>query len=43
MMINLFPEVPQNTISNQNEIIFVIDRSGNFIHSETFLKLIFYI
>ncbi|KAK8372876.1 hypothetical protein O3P69_016204 [Scylla paramamosain] len=28
LMLNLFPEVPTNTYSSRNEIIFVIDRSG---------------
>ena len=28
LMLNFFPEVPENTYSNRNEIIFVIDRSG---------------
>ncbi|KAK8723946.1 hypothetical protein OTU49_011621 [Cherax quadricarinatus] len=29
IMINLFPEVPSNSYSNKNEIIFIIDRSGS--------------
>ncbi|KAK8373589.1 hypothetical protein O3P69_014983 [Scylla paramamosain] len=29
LMLNLFPEVPTNTYSSRNEIIFVIDRSGS--------------
>ncbi|KAK8376844.1 hypothetical protein O3P69_010047 [Scylla paramamosain] len=28
LMLNLFPEVPTKTYSSRNEIIFVIDRSG---------------
>ncbi|XP_063855565.1 von Willebrand factor A domain-containing protein 5A-like [Scylla paramamosain] len=33
LMLNLFPEVPTNTYSSRNEIIFVIDRSGS-MHGE---------
>ncbi|KAK8378073.1 hypothetical protein O3P69_018790 [Scylla paramamosain] len=29
LMLNLFPEVPTNSYSSRNEIIFVIDRSGS--------------
>ncbi|CAL4145476.1 unnamed protein product, partial [Meganyctiphanes norvegica] len=29
LMINLFPEVPQESYSNKNEIIFIVDRSGS--------------
>ncbi|XP_063856771.1 von Willebrand factor A domain-containing protein 5A-like isoform X2 [Scylla paramamosain] len=29
LMLNLFPEVPTNTYSSRNEIIFVIDHSGS--------------
>ena len=28
LMLNLFPEVPADSYSSRNEIIFVIDRSG---------------
>ncbi|XP_063857438.1 von Willebrand factor A domain-containing protein 5A-like [Scylla paramamosain] len=33
LMLNLFPEVPTNSYSSRNEIIFVIDRSGS-MHGE---------
>ncbi|CAL4065069.1 unnamed protein product, partial [Meganyctiphanes norvegica] len=29
LMVNLFPEVPEASYSNKNEIIFIIDRSGS--------------
>ncbi|XP_050690301.1 von Willebrand factor A domain-containing protein 5A-like isoform X2 [Eriocheir sinensis] len=29
LMLNVFPEVPENTYSDKNEVIFVIDRSGS--------------
>ncbi|XP_050690346.1 von Willebrand factor A domain-containing protein 5A-like isoform X2 [Eriocheir sinensis] len=29
LMLNFFPEVPENTYSNKNEVIFIIDRSGS--------------
>ena len=28
LMLNLFPEMPENSYSNKNEIVFVVDRSG---------------
>ncbi|XP_050716857.1 von Willebrand factor A domain-containing protein 5A-like isoform X2 [Eriocheir sinensis] len=29
LMLNFFPEVPENTYSSKNEVIFIIDRSGS--------------
>ena len=28
LMINLFPQLPENSYSSRNEVIFVVDRSG---------------
>ncbi|KAG0724007.1 von Willebrand factor A domain-containing protein 5A [Chionoecetes opilio] len=33
LMLNLFPEVPGDSYSSRNEIIFVIDRSGDIVGS----------
>ncbi|KAK3886875.1 hypothetical protein Pcinc_008988 [Petrolisthes cinctipes] len=45
LMINFFPSLPDNSYSNRNEIIFVIDRSGSMsgsnIHSARTTLLLF--
>lgn len=33
IMVNLFPEVPLDSYSNKNEIIFIVDRSGKGLKS----------